>query len=475
VSKSHQSKSEEHPNRREFLSTAAGIASVSLAYPAVTRAKPRAKVTHRPLGANDRINLGFIGGGMQFHGLLNRAFTRRKEEENDFEYAALCDVWQPRLTFASEATGCNKLYRDYREMLTLSDIDGVVIVAPDHWHFPMAKDACEAGKDVYLEKPVTYTLEEAERLIGIVKETGSVLQVGGSGPAEKLNWKINKYLKSGKIGKIVWALTSYNRNTETSMWNYPIPGLGSRHWPEAEVTPGGNLDWNSWLGPAPKRPFSADRYFRWRKYWDYSDGNASDLLYHRLGTLLTMLGFDFPTRVSGMGGIYVQKDREVPDTYMTMVEYPGDYTINMVSTMANSTATPLAVYANWGTLEVLSSTTQFGDSMGDPTQSDGPQRPRIYAKVIPEQTFLDAFKAANDGKEEVIIDSELGTDLVDDWLNCMRTRDKPVYDVLMGYQTMVAINLGIESYREGRVMAFDPENRQVIYPPKRAEYPPEEV
>jgi hypothetical protein len=108
-----------------------------------------------------------------------------------------------------------------------------------------------------------------------------------------------------------------------------------------------------WLGPAPKRRYSAERYFRWRKFWDYSTGNAGDLLYHRLGTMCTMLGFDFPTRAVGMGGVYVQKNREVPDTYMTMIEYPGDYSINMVSCMANETSVPITVYGNWATLQVL--------------------------------------------------------------------------------------------------------------------------
>ncbi len=462
-------------SRRDFLTrTAAAVASasvVSRTAKSVTAA-PLPTATSRVLGANDRINLGFIGCGMQFHGLLDRAFKRRKKEQNDFEYSVMCDVWDPRLKYAQEQTGAAKTCRDYREILQRPDIDGVVVVVPDHWHFPIAKAACEAGKDVYLEKPMTYTIEEAAELEEIVKRTGRVLQVGGSGPAEKLNWKIRDYIQAGKMGKVVWGLISYNRNTDEGMWDYPIPGVGSTPWPDAEVTPGQNLDWDTWLGPAPKRPFSADRYFRWRKYWDYSGGNATDLLYHRLGTMSTMIGFDFPSRVTGSGGIYIQKDREVPDVYMTTVEYPGDYSVNMISCMANSTSVPLTVYGNWGTLEVLWGAPNAGDSMGDLTKGAPRQRPRNYARVKAERTFRDQFREANGGKDEVTIESEEGPDLVDDFLECMRSRKSTVYNVTRGYQVMVAIRLGVESYREGRVMAFDPKTRQMIYPPKRKTFPP---
>jgi len=318
-------------------------------------------------------------------------------------------------------------------------------------------------------------VEEAAKIHGLVERTKRVLQLGGTGPASRLYWKINEYIKAGKLGKIVWGLISYNRNTREGMWDYPIPGVGSDHWPDAKVTPGQNLDWTMWLGPAPKRPFSAERYFRWRKFWDYSTGNAGDLLYHRLGTMCTMLGFEFPTRAVGLGGIYVQKNREVPDTYMTMIEYPGDYAINMVSCMANATSVPITVYGNWGTLQVLEGQAAM-DTMGDQRKAPaeaGQRRPRAVAVVRAERQFLDEFKQANDGKTEVTIEPEQGPNLVEDWLDSMRSRQAPVYNSLRGYQVMVAIALGVESYRKGKVMAFDPARQSVVSAlrPHR-EYPP---
>lgn len=466
-----------HSTRREFLGRNAALAAVSAA--AVTgaqgqSARPAAKATTRVLGANDRINVAFIGCGMQFHGLLDRGFEKRKKDKNDFEYAAVCDVWTPRTEYAQKRTSAEKTYRDYREILARPDIDGVVLAVPDHWHYAMASEAMHAGKDVYLEKPMTYTVEEAAKLNDQVAQTKRVLQVGGTGPSTPLYWKLNEYIRAGKIGKVVWGLISYNRNTNTGMWDYPIPGVGEDSWPDAKVTPGDNLDWKMWLGLAKKRPYSADRYFRWRKYWDYSGGNATDLLYHRLGVMSTIIGFDYPVRASGMGGIYVQKNREVPDTYMTMVEYPGEYAINMVSCMANSQSVPLTVYGNWGTIEVLEGRAAMG-AMGDLRQAGAGPRPQQVAVVRPERAFAKEFREANEGQTEVKIVADAGKDLADDWLDCMRSREAPVYNATRGYQVMVAIKMGVDSYRAGRVMAFDPAARRILpsAPPRKEYLPPD--
>jgi predicted dehydrogenase len=459
-----QEKSMKQTNRREFLSRAAGALAVSGApLAAKDKKKTAAAPKRRILGANDRINVAFVGTGMRFTGLMRRDFGPRKEAKNDVEFVAACDVWEPRLKYAQEMTKAPDTYRDYREIIQRPDVDGVVIAVPDHWHYAIAKEACLAGKDVYLEKPMTHTVEEAAKLNDDVLQTGCVLQVGGSGPNMQLLWKANEYIRSGKMGKTLWGLISYNRNSaREGEWDYPIPGIGDKAWPDAEVSPN-NLDWNTWLGPARKRPFSPERYFRWRKYWEYSGGNATDLLYHRLGMMSTMIGFDFPTRVVGAGGIYVQKDREVPDTYMTMIEYPGEYSVNMISCMGNSQSVPITVYGNWATLQIV--------------EPDRPSRlGNTRAVVKAERAFLNQFKEANDGKTEVEIQTEEGPGLADNWLDCIRTRTKPVYDVLRGYQVMVAIKLGVESYRTGKVMAFDPVGRSVLRDsPAHKEYVPKEA
>ncbi len=449
-------------NRREFLGRAAGALAVSGA-PLAAKKKAVTAVKRRILGANDRINVAFIGTGMRFTGLAGHDFIPRRERQHDVEFVGVCDVWEPRLKYAQEMTKAPKTYGDYREILQRPDVDGVVIAVPDHWHYTMAKEACLAGKDVYLEKPMTHTVEEAAKLNDDVQQTGCVLQVGGSGPNMQLLWKSNEYIKSGKMGKILWGLTSYNRNSaEGGEWDYPIPGIGDKAWPDAKVS-ADNLDWTAWLGATRKRPFSAERYFRWRKFWEYSGGNATDLLYHRLGMMSTMIGFDFPTRVSGTGGIYVQKNREVPDTYMTMIEYPGQYSINMISCMGNSQSVPVTVYGNWATLQIV-----------DPERGQRGALSRAVVKA--ERAFMKQFQEANEGQTQVEFQIEEGPSLADNWLDCMRTRSKPVYDVLRGYQVEVAIKLGVESYRAGKVMAFDPVSRNILRDaPAHAEFPPREA
>jgi predicted dehydrogenase len=459
-------------SRREFLGrTAATVASVSLLGSTAAQsagAQTLRSVKGRIPGANDRIKLGFIGCGMQHHVLLgrgNRGFLGRREQAQDIELTAVCDVWQPRLDHAKERTGAQFATRDYREVIARDDIDGVVIVVPDHWHFRIAREALLAGKDVYLEKPMTYTVDEAAQLQDIVHQTGRMLQVGGSGVNQPLHWKVHEYITAGKMGKVLWGLISYNRNTSTGMWDYPMPGVGGEAWPDAEFSDR-TIDWGMWLGPARKRSLSAERYFRWRKYWDYSGGNATDLLFHRLGAMSAMVGFDFPTRVVGAGGIYVQKNREVPDTYMTMVEYPGEYCINMVSCMGNQTSAPISVYGNWGTLQVLP---PERPAPGQPPASRGGR-----AVITAERQWITQFQEANDGQTEVTLTTDQpAEDLIDNWINSMRSRETPIYDVVKGYQVTVAIQLGVESYRQGRALGYDPTTRKVLTRlPDRREYAP---
>ena len=455
--------------RRQFLGQTAGsVAGASLAgvaRPALA-AQPIARPTSRVLGANDRIRLGFIGCGMQFQDLLRRGFLPRRERQGDIEFVEVCDIWQPRVDNAKVKTGAERSGRDYRALLGRADIDGVVIVVPDHLHYTIARAALLAGKDVYLEKPMTYTIDEAAKLQDVVQQTGRMLQVGGSGLNSPLHQKLHQYVQAGKMGKVVWGFISYNRNTTEGMWDYPIPGIGSEAWPDAPITPE-NLDWQAWLGGAPKRPFSKERYFRWRKFWDYSGGNATDLLFHRLGALSAIVGFDFPSRVVGAGGIYVQKNRQVPDTYMTTVEYPEAYCFNMVSCMANAESAPITVYGNWGTLQVL----PWVRTAGQPAPRGGGR-----GVIKAERTYEKQFKEANDGLTELEITTEEPMeDLADNWLNSMRSRQAPIYDVTKGYQVTVAIQLGVQSYREGRALGYDPKTRRILTETApRPEYPPAE-
>ncbi|MDI6829206.1 MAG: Gfo/Idh/MocA family oxidoreductase, partial [Armatimonadota bacterium] len=292
-------------SRRDFLkgSAAAGAALGLGVYNAnAIMAAPRV------IGANDRIQIGIIGCGNKGTNHL-RNLVQKSKNEGKVAVVAVCDIYEPRKNRAKGISGA-EVHHDYRKLLERKDIDAVVIATPDHWHALMAIDAMQAGKDVYLEKPMTYTWQEAKRVAEIAKETNRILQVGAQSCSDDRWWKANKLIKEGAIGKVLWTSASFCRNSVKGEWNYPIDEGAS---PD-------NLDWNAWLGPAPKRDFDKERYFRWRKYWDYSGGIATDLFYHTLSHLQVALGAEFPKRVSAGGGIYVQHDRDVPDTFHMIID-----------------------------------------------------------------------------------------------------------------------------------------------------------
>ena len=424
--------------RRHFLGrTAAGLAALggaSAASAKSTRPSLPARSAARVVGANDRINLGMIAVGGMGGGHL-RGFMAQSEEQKDIQVVAVCDIYARRKERAKTVAKLDDkgVHHDYRELLARNDVDAVVIASPDHWHAQMAIDSMAAGKDVYLQKPMTLTVDEAREVAEAASRYQRVLQVGSQHLSDPRHNKARELIQAGEIGELLWAQCTYSRNSKRGEWNYYV---------EEEASPE-TIDWKRWLGPAPKRPFSAERYFRWRKYWDYSGGIATDLFYHKLGPVLYAMGPQFPTRVTGSGGIYVQKDREVPDTYATIIEYPNFY-INISSSMANAAAVryfPEVIYGHKGTIVFESG--------------------RVL--VVPEPTFMekpgDPLKAA---KAYEIQKVNVGRVHTDNFFACMRSRQQPILNGELGYQIMVAIKLGVDSYREGRVKSFDPRTQKEV-------------
>jgi predicted dehydrogenase len=307
----------------------------------------------------------------------------------------------------------------------------------------MTIDAFEAGKDVYLEKPMTLTIPEARDVAAKARETGRVLQVGCQHMSDKSNHLASKIVNDGLVGDVLWAQSTYSRNSVHGEWNYTIDEGASAE----------DIGWEQFLGPAPKRPFNPDRYFRWRKYWDYSGGIATDLFYHRLSPLRMIMGVEFPLRVTGSGGIYVHKDREVPDTYTSTIEYANDYVV-LGSSMANSAGNEHmqpVIYGHKGTII-------FGDGA---------------VIVEPEWQYRESFtektKAAKMYYE--VEPHNMNEEHHNNFLECMRTRATPNCGPDFSYKVMTAIKLGVDSYREGKMMLWDAEREQrVDQPPARKEY-----
>ena len=197
---------------------------------------------------------------------------------------AVADVYEKRKKRAGERFKCDG-YLDYHEVIARKDVDAVIVATPDHWHAKLALEAMDAGKDVYLEKPMCHTNRRGKATGDTVKETKRVLQVGSQTTSADQWWKAKKAIADGMIGKMLMSQGSYHRNSIEGEWNWPIE---PRPVPTARATITSTGRCGS--APAPKRPYDADRFFRFRKYWDYSGGIATDLFYPRGGAAEYLLG-----------------------------------------------------------------------------------------------------------------------------------------------------------------------------------------
>ncbi|HEU4391521.1 MAG TPA: Gfo/Idh/MocA family oxidoreductase [Blastocatellia bacterium] len=424
--------------RRDFVKSAAGATAV-LGALASTSSKGGGV-----LGANDRVNVGVIGVGGRGRALLDWVIKTGQMPNTPAQVIAVSDVYTKRMRQAKEFAKCDGAHLDYREIIDRKDIDAVIIATPDHWHSRMAIEAMEKGKDVYLEKPMTHTVDEAKQVYETVKKTGRVLQVGSQTTSSDQWWKARKAIQDGMIGKLLMSQGSYHRNSTDGEWNWRIEKDAG---PEAKGDD--FVDWKMWLGPAPQRKWDADRFFRFRKYWDYSGGIATDLFYHVMAPLNICWGEpQFPVRVTGSGGIYVFKDeREVPDTFTLTADYAQGHTVVLSSSMANDTHIPGLIRGHEGTIMIVPGG-QFEGRVDYITVT--PQR-------IAKQKFKDKY-----GTIEMMIECENRESHMENWLRCIRTRETPVLDALTGFKAMTAIAMSVQSYREGRVLYFDDRRQKVV-------------
>jgi predicted dehydrogenase len=262
-----------------------------------------------PKSANDQINVACIGYGIMGQGDLQTASTIP-----GVKIAAVCDVYEGRLTRAKEHFGAGTFTtRDYRQILSRPDIDAVIVATPDHWHATIASEAMRAGKDVYCQKPMVRVVEEGARIIKAQQETGRILQVGSQLASSILYAKAREIVKSGAIGKVHMIESYWDRNSAQGAWQYSIP-------PDANEA---NIDWDRFIGSAPKHSFDPIRLFRWRNYQDYGSGVAGDLFVHLFTGIHFVMESNGPNRIMSSGGLHYWKDgRDVPDLLIGLFEYP---------------------------------------------------------------------------------------------------------------------------------------------------------
>jgi predicted dehydrogenase len=262
-----------------------------------------------PVSANDHIQFALIGAGGMGMGDASYAVTIPGNA-----LVAVCDIYDGRLARSKELWG-NQLFttRDYREVLARKDIDAVIIATPDHWHSAITIDALKAGKDVYCEKPMVQKVEQGLGVVEAARTSGRILQIGSQYVSSLIYHKTRELLQAGAIGELNMVEAWLDRNDAVGAWQYSIP-------PDASPS---TVDWDRFLGSAPKRPFEPIRLFRWRNYRDYGTAVAGDLFVHLLSGLHFSTGSIGPTRVFATGGLRYWKDgRDVPDVLLAQMDYP---------------------------------------------------------------------------------------------------------------------------------------------------------
>jgi len=303
-----------NPSRRSFIKKATlGSAAITSA-PFILSASKGEKILmerhyaqHR-YSANDQINLGLIGTGIQ--GIFD---TKAALKTNGVKLVAACDLYTGRLDRAKELWG-NDVFvtRDYRQLLERKDVDAVIVATPDHWHKKITIDAMNAGKHVYCEKPMVQKFAEGHEIISAHKKAGKICQVGSNGMSSLGNEKAKMLYKDGAIGELILFDFNSDRYSSEGAWQYPIP-------PDASPD---TVDFDTFLGNAPKVPYDPTRFFRWRNYQDYGTGVPGDMFVHAFSTLHYIIDSTGPTRAMATGGLRYWKDgRDVPDIAMGLYDY----------------------------------------------------------------------------------------------------------------------------------------------------------
>ena len=418
--------------RREFLRRSAATAATA----AVTAGMPQIALGQTK-GANDRLGIGFIGCGGRQGAHLQAIHWLKNHGKEAVDLVAVCDVYRPRMQGTAKHYKA-KGYTDHRELLKDSNVDVVAIATPDHHHAPQAIDAFEAGKDVYCEKPFTHwrQFELAKKAAQIAQRKNRVFQLGTQGMSDSTWHQAAKLIKDGLIGQPIHAECGYFRVGDWGERGMPIP--------DRNVKPGGDLNWEAFLGDSPKRPFDVSRFFRWRMYEDYSGGPVTDLFPHSFTPVVYMLGVGLPSLAVATGGKFRYPDREVPDTFNMLVDYPQKATVAVLGTQGNNHSGTgdhgaggrSPIVRGWdGTLTFRGNQIVFTPAAG--------------CKKKPRQ-----FKI------------ERGENLVDHWKNLLdgiRKRDRRTNSPIeLAYHVQTALNMAMLSLRNGKTARFDAKKQEIV-------------
>jgi predicted dehydrogenase len=407
------------PGRRSFL-TSAGVAAVT---PGLAASQSESA---RQPQAKKRIGVGLIGCGARGN-YLARVTQQLKELGESVEVVAVADIYQPRLERTATRFSA-KYYQNSRDLVRDADVDAVIVATPDRLHAYHVLEAIRAGKDVYSEKPPAHwqQFDLFKELVREARRSGKVYQMGTQRLADRVWRQAAEAIARGDIGKAVHVQMGYFRRGDSGERGMRIDDPNAR--------PGVGLDWEAFLADAPKRPFTVSRFFQWRMYMDYSGGPMTDNNVHFLSLMIKALGVKVPTRVVALGGKFVfNGDRDVPDTFDMVAEYPEGLNLTFMGTYANETPVDTVVRGTKGTFTLR----------GEPDSTIEP----LPGLSGPRREFGHGF--------------DIGVEHVRDFFNAVRTREQPQGDIELAYRTQVLLVMAMRSFMDRKVATFDPEKEEI--------------
>jgi predicted dehydrogenase len=411
----------------------------------------------RVWGANERIGIGLIG-----FGLMGRTHARNFQAESDCRVVAVADAYQPRLNAGAEFVSGNMAkYSDFRRVLDDKNVDAVIVATPDHWHALMTMMACAAGKDVYVEKPLTLFVREGRWMIEVARRFKRVVQVGTQQRSGPHYQRARELIRGGQLGDIVSAQCNFFRNVR--------PGFGN----PPDQDPPADLDWDMWLGPAPYRRYNPNRaiyHFRW--FWDYSGGQMTNLGHHSLDIVHWIAGVQGPRTVSSVGGRNFLKDNgEVPDVQDTIFEYPSFHVVGQIRECSAAGQNPaktsgLVIHGTRGTMtlgrdgfevvpdrkdnpaNIVSRIGGGGHPVGGPQPiSDASAKAEFWTEAIKDTT--------GDSKAQYVRHTR-------NFLDSVKSRKEPISELESGHQVSAACHLANISVRTGRKIRWDAQKEEII-------------
>ena len=449
-----------HPlSRRRFLQLGSGaIAATTVAknilQPHLLSASPR------PVAPSDTVRFASIGTGIRGCEHLQASLL-----VPGVQCVGVCDLYDSRHTAAQEAVKNPSVpaTRDYRSILDRKDVDAVIIATMDHNHRRIFEDAVAAGKDVYCEKPMSHTVEDGFSMVDAAQKNKRMVAVGSQRVSSILYAKAKEIYDSGKLGDVFCINAYWDRNSPSGAWVYPIP-------PDASEK---TIDWNAFLGNAPKRPFDPIRFFRWRCYTDYGEGLGGDLFVHLLSGIHFISSTNQPAlRAVSSGGLFHFKDnREFPDLIETMYDYPN-FRVTLRCNLNNNGGEFIAFYGNKGTLIIKDSTLTYkpedvrpepeGYSVFGWPKALRDQYFKEWEEQHPEPKPLD-WKSDEQGESYGVPAGYNDTaDHQANFFNAVRTRKPVVENEVFGNNTSIGCHLANFAYFNKSVAVWDDKSKKIV-------------